>query len=341
MVRAFPRLLLLAVALWVPGSLPASTDVPAERSSALGTVLTLAPSSYREGVVYAATETGVFRSVDGGETWSPTGQGLPAGRVTSVAASPWNGEVAYATTHRGLYQTTNGGATWSAIGLHIPLFEIVLSPSSFEVLYASDGEIVYRSDEEGSLWTPASGGLPEVLLVAGLTVHPTDANTVYAATNLGLFKTTDGGGSWRAAGKDFGPVRSVAVDPKRPETVYAATGFKGIFKSRDGGITWAPASEGLPAEADVVAVSVDPTYPLTLFAAVNLDASGGIYRSRDGGATWQRVKATEALVRDIAVDPRRPDRVYAGVERLGLLRSEDGGRDWGTRDLPRIEKPVL
>ena len=334
MARVFSRLFLLVAILAVPAFLPAS----AEKSPA-GTVLTLAPSAYREGVVYAATETGVFRSVNGGETWEAAGKGLPAGRITSVAASPWNAETAYATTHRGLFQTTNGGATWSAIGLHIPLFEIALSSSSFEVLYASDGEIVYRSDEEGALWTPASGGLPEVLLVAGLTIHPTDPNTVYAATNLGLFKTTDGGGSWRPAGKDFGAVRAVAIDAKYPATVYAATGLKGVFKSRDGGATWAPSSDGLPAAGDVVALSVDPNYPLTLFAAVNLEASGEIYRSRDGGATWKRVRSTATLLRDVAVDPKRPERVYAGAERLGLLRSEDGGFSWGGRELPRVERP--
>lgn len=333
MVRPIRRLLLLVAALAVPAFLPASTENPPA-----GTVLSLAPSAYREGVVYAATETGVFRSVNGGETWEASGQGLPAGRITSVAASPWNAETAYATTHRGLFQTTNGGATWSAIGLHIPLFEIALSPSSFEILYVSDGEIVYRSDEEGSLWTPASGGLPEVLLVAGLTVHPTEPNTVYAATHQGLYKTTDGGASWRLSGKDLGAVRAAAIDPKFPQTVYAATGFKGIFKSRDGGATWSPSSEGLPAGGDAVAVSVDANYPLTVFAAVNLDASGEIYRSRDGGATWKRVRSTTALLRDVIADPRRPDRVYAGVERLGLLRSEDGGFNWSGRELPRPQR---
>ena len=336
MARPFSRLLLLVAALAVPAFLPASTaDSPA------GTVLSLAPSAYREGVVYAATETGVFRSVNGGETWDAAGQGLPAGRITSVAASPWNAETAYATTHRGLFQTTNGGATWSAIGLHIPLFEIALSPSSFEILYVSDGEIVYRSDEEGALWTPASGGLPEVLLVAGLTVHPTEPNTVYAATNLGLVKTTDGGGSWSPSGPDMGAVREVAVDPKFPNTVYAATGFKGIFKSRDGGATWSPSSEGLPAGADVAALSVDASFPLILVAAVNLESSGEVYRSRDGGATWKRVRSTQALLRDVAADPRRADRVYAGIERLGLLRSEDGGFTWSGRELPRPERQAF
>ena len=82
------------------------------------------------------------------------------------------------------------------------------------------------------------GGLPTNRTVNGFAAHPTDAKVMYAATRDGLFKSTDAGQRWAPVGKGIRNVAAVAVNPKRPDEVYAATVEGVIHRSADGGRTW-------------------------------------------------------------------------------------------------------
>ena len=83
------------------------------------------------------------------------------------------------------------------------------------------------------------GGLPTSRTVNGFAVHPTDPKVMYVAMRDGLFKSTDAGESWTSVGKGLKNLAAVAVNPKRPSEVYAATVDGVIFRSPDGGTTWA------------------------------------------------------------------------------------------------------
>ena len=82
------------------------------------------------------------------------------------------------------------------------------------------------------------GGLPTSRTVNGFAVHPTDPKVMYVAMRDGLFKSTDAGESWKSMGKGLKNLAAVAVNPKRPSEVYAATADGVIFRSTDGGTTW-------------------------------------------------------------------------------------------------------
>ena len=82
------------------------------------------------------------------------------------------------------------------------------------------------------------GGLPANRTVYGFAVSPVDPNVMYVAMRDGLFKSVDAGKSWSSIGKDLKNLAAVAVNPKRPAEVYAATDEGVIFKSADGGTTW-------------------------------------------------------------------------------------------------------
>jgi hypothetical protein len=82
------------------------------------------------------------------------------------------------------------------------------------------------------------GGLPTNRTVNGFVVNPIDPKVMYVAMRNGLYKSTDAGESWKPTGKELKNLAAVAVNPRRPEEVYAARADGVIFRSADGGTTW-------------------------------------------------------------------------------------------------------
>ena len=105
--------------------------------------------------------------------------------------------------------------------------------------------------------------------VYALAINPLNTSTIYAATDIGVLRSTDGGASWDATnnGLPSARVTAVALDPSNPSTVYVGT--PGVFKSTDGGETWAPAANGIPSSSlGVAAIAVDPAHPSILYAGL-------------------------------------------------------------------------
>ena len=157
-------------------------------------------------------------------------------------------------------------------------------------------------------------------------VDPSNPLIRYAGTDEGVYKSTDGGATWKRASS---AVWRVVLDPRSPSTLYASTSG-GIFKSEDRGTTW---SLALAGQGSVV---IAPSSPSTLYAWT----SDGLLRTDDGGATWSR-RAGKGLVSSstepgtvsgglVLVSAANPDIVFAmtGDEPGLLLRSTDGGNRW-------------
>jgi photosystem II stability/assembly factor-like uncharacterized protein len=172
-------------------------------------------------------------------------------------------------------------------------------------------------------------------------VDPRAPSTVYAGLNgqwdggkwnggttyrRAIYKTTNGGRSWRALGVIGQPV---AVSPSGPPTVYAAAAGRGgtsrLLRTVDGGRSWQPADSGLPPTY-LWALAFDPTTPEAVYAAMG---QRGVFESSDGGAKWRRVRVALAYraVTAIAVDPARPQTIYAGTD-AGVIKSLDRGLSW-------------
>ncbi|CQR51206.1 WD40/YVTN/BNR-like repeat-containing protein [Haloferax massiliensis] len=160
--------------------------------------------------------------------------------------------------------------------------------------------------------------------------------------DAGVFRTTDGGGSWHAVGTDALPesVTSLAVSPADPDVIYAGTEPSAVFRSRDGGETWtelAPLSDldsasswafpPRPHTHHVRWIEPDPTDPDRLFVAVE---AGALVRSLDGGETWQdRVPSSKRDTHSMATHPDRPGRVWVAAGD-GYAETDDAGETWTT-----------
>jgi len=159
--------------------------------------------------------------------------------------------------------------------------------------------------------------------VQALALNPKDPQTLYAAT-FGLYKSTNGGESWREIGRKKNiwavwvlNISSLVVDPLDTNVVYAAS-YK-LFKSTDGGLNWSEWSE-FPRE--VSDLEIDPHNPSVMYAC------GGqwFFKSSDSGLTWEPVRTFLSLD-DLAIDPQNPKTVYAATYE-GIYKTQNGGWDW-------------
>lgn len=107
-------------------------------------------------------------------------------------------------------------------------------------------------------WTAATSGLTPTLIHC-LAVDPQTPSTIYAGTNAGLFKSTDGAASWSSVGGQPSNFFAVAIDPQTPSTVYGGTGGQ-VLKSINGAATWQRATSGIPVQI-VSALAIDPATP--------------------------------------------------------------------------------
>jgi photosystem II stability/assembly factor-like uncharacterized protein len=332
-----------------------------------GTTYALAIDPHVHTVVYAGTNGGVFKSIDGGAHWSPVNAGLPMPSsayenggpyVYSLAIDPQNtatvyagvsffGDVLFAEPQGGgVYRSDDGGNSWHAANMGIErriVYSLAIDPATPTTLFAA-GKLdparqgpaqVFRSTDSGASW---SVSLPLVFdYVLDLEIDPDAPATVYAATTSGVFKTTDGGNTWTAmsSGLTNTIVSSLAIDRSDSAIVYAGTRGGGVFKSTNGGSSWTAVNTGLTGSF-VGALTMDLQLPGTLYAGLE---DGAIFKTIDGGATWTPINSGLPPPRigqsgpgwgieSLAVDPETPTIIYAGTERNGTFKTVNGGKRW-------------
>lgn len=282
-------------------------------------------------VVYAGTWLGgVFKSTDGGRTWSHASDGLATSGL-ALAVDPRFPETLYAGTFDGVYKTSDGARSWRPLG-GLPaetVLTLAVDPVDPDTVYAGVGDdSVYRSTDGGATWLAATAGLEEAIgLYYALAVDPADHRVVYAACGSGVYRSADSGAHWTDVTGDLpspNGIHSLAIDP-RSGLLYAGA-FDGVYRSADGGQHWmAPATA---IQNDVAALVVDPAVADRLYAGNN----DGVVRSDDGGVTWREVNSgLEGYVWSLAIEATGT--VYCGTSPLGVLKSSDAGESWSLSNL--------
>ena len=267
------------------------TSLSVRLANANVTALALDPDN--PAVIYAGTslngDEAVFKSTNGGMSWTGASVGLPANlAVRAMAVDPFDPTVVYA-DH---FKSTNGGVSWTGLTSPPPstIFSLVPDPVTPNVLYAGAGDTagggagIYKSTDGGEHWTRAVSPVPFFdHVVRKIAIDPATPSTLYAvvsdnrlnSTDGGVLKSIDGGETWGYVLPGQNAL-SVAVDPASPSTVYAGF-WVNIWKSVNAGLNWTP----LDVHSEVTDIAINPARPAEVYAA-----AGGVFRSLDGGASW-------------------------------------------------------
>lgn len=194
-------------------------------------------------VLYLAGHDILQVSRDGGATWEPIAHDLPGTDVHGFALAPGDPERLYAfVVGHGLFRSENGGRNWERLTGNVPgdVTSLTAASGNPPVLYAGSASAgVLRSADGGRSWSPLAGLASGTALA--LATDPAAAQTVYAAVDGTLYKSTDGGTTWSRLAVPRGMVVSLAVSPARPGRVLTVTvdGRQGlVYRSEDGGATW-------------------------------------------------------------------------------------------------------
>ena len=258
------------------------------------------------------------------------GPALATGRIVDVQIDSKNTNVWYVTSaFGGLWKTVNRGITFTPIfddGGSFTLCCVAIDPKDSNVLFLGTGEGnsqrsahfgdgVYKSTDAGKSWKRV--GLASSEHIGKILIDPRNSKVVYVAAQgplwsaggeRGLYKTTDGGGTWTSVlsiSPDTG-VSDIVFDPKNPDVIFASAYQRrravgqmigggpegGIFKTTNAGKTWTRLTKGLPkGDMGRVGLAVDGRKsPATVFAIVDAKRDeAGFYRSDDGGTTWARI----------------------------------------------------
>jgi photosystem II stability/assembly factor-like uncharacterized protein len=310
----------------------------------------------------------------GGLHWRSIGP-YRGGRVTTVVGVPTQPLTFYmGATGGGIWKTNDAGNSWQNISdgkLHTgSVGSLAVAASDPNVIYAGMGEReprgqsstwgdgIYRSTDAGKTWI--SRGLENTKSIAQIVIDPHNPDVVIAAAegsrwtpgpDRGIYKTTNGGASWKLALHTGDGVSAidVSMDPSNPRILYAAmwdfqrlpwqirSGGPGsaIYKSTDAGDTWTRLSgHGLPTGiVGRIGVAVSPANPNRVYAIIEAAAdTGGLYRSDDAGESWHHFSA-ERLIRSrawyytrITADPQDENVVY--VMNAPIVKSIDGGKSF-------------
>ena len=284
---------------------------------------------------FGATGGGVWKSIDGANTWSPVFDKDGAPSIGSIAVAVSDPNVVYVGTGEacirgdishgdGVWKSVDAGKSWKSVGLKDTraIGKVIVNPHN-----------------------------PDVVFVAGLG-HPFGPNT-----ERGVFRTTDGGKTWdKVLYKDenTGAI-DVVFDPQNPNILFASLWEarrapwilssggpgSGVYRSTDGGSTWKRLQEqehGLPkGPYGRIGVAVAANSE-RVYALIEAKEGGGLYRSDDGGDTWDLANGSHSLFQrawyymHVIADPQDANTVY--VLDVEFLKSTDGGRNFNKVKVP-------
>ncbi|HXD22321.1 MAG TPA: hypothetical protein VN613_03105, partial [Gemmatimonadaceae bacterium] len=288
--------------------------------------------------------TGVYKSTDGGKTWSAP-MLAKSQHIGKIVIDPRDPNVVYVAAmgplwapggERGVFKTTDGGKTWTNtknISANTGFTELVMDPSNPDVLYAASLErerreygflpagpesAIWKTRDGGQSWTKLAGGLPTGELGrTGLAVCRSKPSTVYAMVHAkapanGLYRSDDSGTTWHLMNTVNGTAwyySQVRCDPSDPEHVISLNAAS--RESFDGGRTWTNFANG-QVHSDSHALWINPEDPDQMI----LGNDGGLYTTFDRGRTWSHTEnMVAAQFYAIAVDDAQPFyNVYGGLQ---------------------------
>ncbi|HEX3281553.1 MAG TPA: hypothetical protein VHR36_10015 [Pyrinomonadaceae bacterium] len=294
---------------------------------------------------------GIYRSLDGGKTWTNMGlrDSKHIGRVVIDSRDP---NIVYVAAlghlwgpnkERGVFKTTDGGKTWSNvlfINEDTGITDLAIDPQSPMTLYAAayqrrrtpwgfngggPGSAIYRTVDGGANWTKLTKGLPEGTTGRiGLDVYRANPNTVYAIVENakgGVFRSDDRGDNWRKVSElDSRPMyySQIRIDPNNDQRVWQLAA--NMYNSEDGGKTWV-SNIVQRIHGDFHALWIDPANSNHVLAG----SDGGLHASYDRGRTWDFINTIPlGQFYEVTLDNQKPFWVYGGLQDNGSWSGPSG-----------------
>jgi len=322
----------------------------------------------------APVNGGVFKSIDYGRTWQPIFDDQPTASIGAIAVSISNPNVVYVGSgeglHRpdlsigdGVYKSTDAGKTWAHLGLGDgqQIAQLAVDPKNPDRVFVAVAGHPYGPNEERGVYRSVDGGntFEKVLYrdqnvgANDVQVDPSNPVIVYAALwesregpwengvfngdGGGIFKSTDGGKTWRQLTNGLpGNIvqANIAIAPSAPKTLFAAVRTKTIaklYRSDDAGETWRGTTDdprpGLGiGGGDLPVVRFDPKNPQILYSA-----SVVCWKSTDGGKTWDGWRGAPGGddYQNVWIHPNNPDIILLGSDQ-GAIVTVNGGKSWSS-----------
>lgn len=247
-----------------------------------------------ESTLYAARQSGLYRSADGGQTWTNCLASLQDAGTLVITALAIRGGMIFAGTKGAVLYLSDGGVAWTIVGLASPPPEVVaiaISPHFAEdgtAVVGTTDDGVFITTDQGSNWTAWNFGLIDthVFAVAFSPCYAED-RTIFAGTESGIFVSKNGGRGWIET--DFpmnaAPVISLAASPSfaADGLIYAGTEDHGLWASHDRGTTWQQvAADQISGAVNIVIMQEQPTQALAILL------EDKVMRSTDHGQTWSQ-----------------------------------------------------
>jgi photosystem II stability/assembly factor-like uncharacterized protein len=315
---------------------------------------------------------GVYKSTDGGRTWR--NMGLRDGQqIGSVIVDPKDPNRVFVAVcghpfgpnqERGVFRSLDGGETWQKVlykDENTGAIQVAFDPQNSNIIYADLFEVrhgpwengqwqgpgsgLYKSTDGGATWRQLTKGLPtfaQGLGRIGIGISHSNPNIIYATVDAspqfgGIYKSTDAGESWQkmsgesrlwGRGSDFAEIKP---HPKNPDIVFVAN--TASYKSTDGGKTW-KGFKGAPGGDDYHRIWINPEHPDVMLFATDQGATITV----NGGETWSSwYNQPTAQMYHVITDNRWPYHVYSGQQESGSAAVASRGdygaitwRDWRT-----------
>lgn len=350
-------------------------------------------------VLVACDVGGIYKSTNRGGNWSIMDSGLTDYFIQEITYDPKDPDLLYLAGRGGVFKSTDGGAHWvnkrngfpeqADFNYSAPINTVVVDPIHTNIVYAGVGVskagydfnpyhwntsgikgTVFKSMDFGESWTPLwNNGIDTSAMIYDLAIDPSSPNTLYAATDSGLYKSVDAAISWLPinAGLPGSKAMRLAINPITPSelyvTLWAEPGSSqwegGIYKSTNGGGLWTAMNEGLPQmmgnesgfTCNYPNIIINPRHPEILYTGnVPWTPDPGVYKSVDGGAHWEWVSRPDppdknvnqgwitehgVTVMSLAIDPQDGDQLYFGTS-THVIASSNAGATWEQK----YSKPV-
>jgi len=291
-----------------------------------------------------ASNGGVYKSTDGGETWEQKVKiddknSLAHLSVNRVVIDQENSQVIFAGTEtQGIYQSVNGGETWQPTSLRSGLIrDLVFNPKDSTVLYAAGSMAgtgkIFKSADSGNNWEEVYAETHSGTEVNSVVVDWYDPRKVYAGTNVGaLLKSTDSGRSWVAVQWFDQSVDKVVISYRDSRELYVqlASTIHQSINGAESFIDLKGSWESLGKVGNIHDLVVHPQGKETIYFISSL----GLLKSGDRGKSWQSISLLSypefRSIVSLVLDPVAEQTIYFSYD-SNLYKSVNGGQNWSVR----------